>query len=87
MATGLLLSASVLTAQTPSQVLAQGLTALEKQQWIIAGQVKSLGGEPVSNARIHIHYSAEGLAINNVETNVQGKYTLTLELDTQAYRR
>ena len=83
---GLLLFASALTAQTPNQVLQQGLTALEKQQWIIAGQVKSLSGQPISNARIHIHYSAAGLAINNVETSLQGKYSVTLELDTQAYK-
>jgi tetratricopeptide (TPR) repeat protein len=83
---GLLFSSPLLGAQQLDQVLQQGLSALEKQQWIIAGQVKTLRGEPVSNARVHIHYSGEGLAENPLQANVQGKYSKTLELDARAYK-
>ncbi|MFZ0960123.1 MAG: hypothetical protein WAO35_04405 [Terriglobia bacterium] len=82
---GLFSSCPLVSAQQIDQVLQQGLSALEKQQWIIAGQVKTLRGEPVSNARIHIHYSGEGLAENPLQANVQGKYSKTLELDARAY--
>jgi tetratricopeptide (TPR) repeat protein len=85
MAAGLLLSCSVVGGQDLNQVLLQGLTTIERQQWIIAGQVRSLGGESISSARIQIHYPAEGRAKNEVETNFQGKYSVTLELNAQMY--
>jgi len=83
---GIPMFSPLLRAQQIDQVLQQGLSALEKQQWIIAGQVKTIRGEPVSNARIQIHYSSEGLAVNHLEANVQGKYSATLELDARAYK-
>jgi len=82
---GLVFSSALLSAQTLDKVLRQGLSSIEKQQWVIAGQVKTLRGEPVSNARVQIHYSAEGIAEHSLEANVQGKFSMTLELDARSY--
>ena len=49
-----------------------------------AGQVPE--GRAGESCRVRIRYSAEGLAENRVEANVQGKYTVTLELDALAYK-
>ncbi|HTS67421.1 MAG TPA: tetratricopeptide repeat protein [Terriglobia bacterium] len=81
----LLLAAPSVGAQQLGQVLQQGLSSIEKQQWIIAGQVKNLRGEPVANARIQVHYASEGISQHSLEASFQGKYSLTLELDTIAY--
>ena len=82
----LVLAPPVWGGQKIDQVLGQGLSSIEKQQWIIAGQVRSLTDEPIHNALVHIRYKGEGIAENSVRTNAQGKFSLTLELEGQAYR-
>lgn len=82
---GLLVPSSHLSAQTLNQVLQEGLSTIQKQQWIITGQIKTLRGDPVSNARVHIHYTAERFTEDVLEADVQGKYSVTLELDASTY--
>jgi Flp pilus assembly protein TadD len=88
---GLLLAFGILSsqlrgAQKLDQAIGRGLSTIEKQQWLITGQVRSLAGGPISNPRIHIRYAAEGIAENTLNADVQGRFNLTLELDSQAYR-
>jgi tetratricopeptide (TPR) repeat protein len=60
------------------------LSQLKKGRWIITGQVKDLKGTPVSNARVKVQCVSTGAVPNNtLVADVQGKYSYTVELESQ----
>lgn len=74
-----------LGAQVMNPIADLRLTSVQKGRWLIAGQVKSLRGEPVSNAQVTIHCTSTGILPNNsLVADVQGKYSYTVELEAES---
>ncbi|MGA2982600.1 MAG: hypothetical protein ABSG32_02230 [Terriglobia bacterium] len=78
-------SSLALGAQTADPIRNLELVSnLQRQQWLITGQVKDLKGTPVSNARIVIQCASTGvLPSDRLVADVQGKYSYTAELEAQ----
>src|ERR1035437_8066502 len=71
----------LLGGQIDAQIGQLQLLSIQKKQWLITGQVKSLRGEPVSNAKVLVHLASVGQPNNTLTADVQGKYSMIVELE------
>jgi Flp pilus assembly protein TadD len=77
----LVLPSVLLGGQIDAQIGQLQLLSIQKKQWLITGQVKSLRGEPVSNAKVLVHLASVGQPNNTLTADVQGKYSMIVELE------
>src|SRR5579864_3901329 len=67
--------------QIDAQIGQLQMLSIQKKQWLITGQVKSLRGEPMSNAKVRVHLASVGQPNSNLTADVQGKYSMIVELE------
>lgn len=65
--------------------LGSTLRPIEKEDWHIFGQVKTLDGEPASGAQVRVDIGFGLDSVKTVETDLQGNFQTDYNLDSQMY--
>lgn len=63
------------------------LSAIQAQDWTVFGRVTNLKGEPVSGAKVRVNIPGGKDLARVLETNLQGEFRTTYNLDAQLYQR
>jgi Flp pilus assembly protein TadD len=62
------------------------MLSIQKKQWLITGQVKSIRGEPVSNAKVMVRLASVTQPTNAWVADSQGKFGVIGDLQSKANR-